>query len=94
MDASSSRHTLRRTRPGADVVAESQAALRTNITRRVSPKRVAAGIWRAVVEASAYETEEGVVIARGWCFPWLCFPITPRSHNGGGRRTWNRGGSS
>jgi hypothetical protein len=96
MDASSLRHTPPPMPLGAEAVADKGPAVlgTNNIGRRVSLRRVVAAIWRALVEASACETEEGVVIARGWCFPWLCFPITPPSPSEGRRRTWNRGGSS
>jgi hypothetical protein len=81
--ASSPRHTSPPKR--LDTVVD-PAVLGTKSIGRMSLRRALAATWRALVEASAYEAEEGVVIARGWCFPWLCFPITPRSPGEGGRR--------
>jgi hypothetical protein len=49
---------------------------------RISLRRAVAATWRALVEASAFEVEERRVIARGWCFPWWCFPVAPPSSDG------------
>jgi hypothetical protein len=85
-DASSPGHTSPPKRLDTVVDEASPRFGTTSIGRHVSLRRALAATGRALVEASAYETEEGVVIARGWCFPWLCFPITPRSPGEGGTR--------
>jgi hypothetical protein len=38
-------------------------------------RRSLAAIWRTFVKASAFEAEEGRVIAMAWCCPWLYMPV-------------------
>jgi hypothetical protein len=38
-------------------------------------RRSLAAIWRTFVKASAFEAEEGRVIAMAWCCPWLYVPV-------------------
>jgi hypothetical protein len=85
-----------RMRLDADAVVDKAPAARSTnrVSRSVSLRRFVAAIWRSFVEASAFETEEGLVIARGWYCPWLCFPVTPPSLGRGGRGPCDRRGSS
>jgi hypothetical protein len=95
MDASSPRHDSAPMRLGRDVLVDTDAATpgKNSVGRRSPLRHVVLVVRRAFVEASAYESE-GVVITRGWCFPWLCFPITPPSSSEQGRTPWSRGSSS
>jgi hypothetical protein len=67
---------------GADAgVDTAPAALDTNrVGRRLSPGRAVAAFWRCLIDASTYQTEEGMAVVVFWCSPWLCLPAPqPRS---------------
>jgi hypothetical protein len=58
--------------------------------RRVSVGRVLAAAWRGFVQASTYETTEGVEIVLCSCSPWLCVPISdgPKQRSARHRPDW------
>jgi hypothetical protein len=59
---------------------ERNAVAVTGAHRRIRPalvevSRAIAASWRAFARQTAYESERGVVLALGWCSPWLWLPV-------------------
>jgi hypothetical protein len=81
-DAPSPRNTSQPMRQVAHAgVDPTPVALDTNrVGRRLSPRRVVAAVWRHLIDASTYQTDEGMAVVVCWCSPWLCLPAPkPRS---------------
>jgi hypothetical protein len=53
-------------------------------------EEVLAAAWRGFVQASTYETTEGVEIVLCSCSPWLCVPISdgPKQRSARHRPDW------
>jgi hypothetical protein len=74
MDAASPRHTSQPVQLGANAGVETAALDTNSVGRRLSSRRAAAAVWRCLVDASTYQTEEGMAVVVCWCSPWLCLP--------------------
>jgi hypothetical protein len=82
MDVPPRRDTSQPTQQGVSArVVTNPAGLTTNpVGRRLSPRRAIAAVWRSLIDASTYQTEEGMAVVVCWCSPWLCLPAPkPRS---------------
>jgi hypothetical protein len=76
MDVPPRRHTSQPTQQGVSArVVTTPAAMDTkSVGRRLSPRRVVAAVWRHLIDASTYQTEDGMAVVVCWCSPWICLP--------------------